>query len=68
MQSQTQVQESVQENTEETASQKERSAESIIKNGLENCSSHEEDQKEVMVVKVCSTLYRDMRMFSLILT
>jgi hypothetical protein len=59
MQSEAQVQESVQENIEETACQKERAAECITKNGLENCSSHEEDPKEVMAEKVRSSLYID---------
>ncbi|XP_021931367.1 uncharacterized protein LOC110835445 isoform X2 [Zootermopsis nevadensis] len=52
MQSQTQVQESVQEKSEETVSHKERSAECIIKNGLETCSSLEENPKEVSVLKI----------------
>lgn len=60
MQSQVEVHESVQEKIEETACQKEGSVENIIKNGPENCSSHEEDPKEVIVVKVRSSLYRDL--------
>ena len=56
MQSQIQVHETVQETVEEPACQKEGSAEHIIKNGPETCSSLEEDQKEEMEVKVCSVM------------
>jgi len=52
MQSQIQVHETVQETAEEPACQKEGSAECIIKNGPESCSSFEEDQKEEIGVKV----------------
>jgi hypothetical protein len=53
------VHESVQETAEELTSQKEGSAEPLIKNGPENCSSHEEDPKDENLVKVHSTLYRN---------
>jgi hypothetical protein len=56
MQSQIQVHDTVQEAVEEPACQKEGSAEHIIKNGPESCSSFEEDQKEKMMVKVCSVM------------
>jgi len=56
MQSQIQVHETVQETAEEPASQKEGSAEHIIKNGPESCTSFEEDQKEETEVKVCSVM------------
>jgi hypothetical protein len=59
MQSHIEVHESVQETTEEAVSQKEGSAEPVIKNGLENCSSHEEDPKDEIVAKVRSRLYRN---------
>jgi hypothetical protein len=59
MQSHVEVQESVQEMAEGAASQKEGSAEPLIKNGPENCSSHEEDPKDEILVKVQSTLYRN---------
>ena len=56
MQSQIQVHETVQEPVEEPACQKEGSAEHIIKNGPESCSSFEENQKEEIEVKVCSVM------------
>lgn len=56
MQSQIQVRETVQETAEEPACQKEGSAEHIIKNGPESCSSFEEDQKQETEVKVCSVM------------
>lgn len=56
MQSQIQVHETVQETVEEPACQKEGSAELIIKNGPESCSSFEENQKEEIEVKVCSVM------------
>jgi hypothetical protein len=59
MQSHVEVHESVQETPEGAASQKEGSAEPLIKNGPENCSSHEEDPKDEILVKVQSTLYRN---------
>jgi hypothetical protein len=55
MQSQIQVHETVQETAEEPACQKEGSAECIIKNGPESCSSFEEDQKEEIGVKIENT-------------
>jgi hypothetical protein len=59
MQSHVEVHESVQETAEDAASQKEGSAEPLIKNGPENCSSHEEGPKDEILVKVWSTLYRN---------
>jgi len=56
MQSQIQVHETVQETAEEPACQKEGSAEHIIKNGPESCSSFEEAQKEEIEVKVRSVM------------
>jgi hypothetical protein len=59
MQSHVEVHESVQETAEDAPSQKEGSAEPLIKNGPENCSSHEESPKDEILVKVQSTLYRN---------
>ena len=56
MQSQIQVHETMPEAVEEPACQREGSAEQIVKNGPESCSSFEEDQKEEIVVKVCSVM------------
>ncbi|PNF39718.1 hypothetical protein B7P43_G05628 [Cryptotermes secundus] len=52
MQSHVEVHESVQETAEGAASQKEGSAEPLIKKGPENCSSHEEDPKDEILVKI----------------
>jgi DNA-binding ferritin-like protein len=56
MQSQIQVHETVQETVEELSCQREGSAEHIVKNGPESCSSFEEDQKEEIEVSVCSVV------------
>jgi hypothetical protein len=59
MQSHVEVHETVQETVEEAVSQKEGSSEPLLKNGPENCSSHEEDPKDKNLVKVRSTLCRN---------
>jgi hypothetical protein len=56
MQSQIQVHETVQETVEEPACQKEGCSEHVIENGPESCSSFEEEQKEEIMVKVCSIM------------